>query len=404
MPSLSDLYGNQSKLQDELIKREHPFDVDQKINSEYLYDIISIVNSLPFRRLKHKTQVFFAPRNDHVCTRMEHVLHVSMISSIIARHLNKKVDIHLDLDLISAIALGHDLGHAPFGHLGENVLTKLVQNKKIELKCGKNGHAFKHELYGRRMVDELARYYDINKSLNLTYAVRDGIICHCGEEFEQSIYPKFKIKNLKEIQDRAENPSTLEACIVRFADKIAYIPRDIEDAIRLELISVKSIPDHAKKFFSISDDEENINNKITNKLITDLVQNTLKFGPISFSKQNYSTIKRLYDDFNLKEIYRHPEIEKRSTFVEILLKELFEELYDQILKLGFDRIKNLKTKRFRENKRVLYYFGEYVESMKSVEKDKKIITFDYIAGMTDNFALEAYEALFKKDMTEYIMF
>jgi dGTPase len=402
---LAQIFKEQKKNEIAFINRAHPLDPTQKINGEYLYDITAIINSLPFRRLKHKTQVFFAPRNDHICTRMEHVLHVSTISSIIARRLNEKAKINLDLDLVSAIALGHDLGHAPFGHLGETILTRLAKKERIRLGCGRDDHAFKHELYGRRMIDELARYNALDKSLNLTYAVREGIVCHCGEEFDQSIKPNFKIKDLKKVKDRAEDPSTLEASIVRFADKIAYIPRDIEDALRLSLISKDDIPKYAKDFFIIGEDEEDINTKITNKLIADLVDTSLLSGCIAQSPETYSTLKRLYDELNMEKIYKHPEIMRRSYFVEIVLKELYEELYyNHFLKLGFEHIIKLKTTRFKEKSRVLYYFGDYVDSMKNANKDGKLITFDYIAGMTDNFVLEGYEALFKKDMTEYIMF
>ena len=128
-----------------------------------------IIHSLPFRRLKHKTQVFFAPDNDHICTRIEHVLHVATIAAAICRGLNQSGNWQLDQDLAYAVGLGHDIGHAPFGHEGERALAACIAPRP-----------FLHEVNSYRVVEHLANY---GEGLNLTYAVKDGILCHCGEDF-----------------------------------------------------------------------------------------------------------------------------------------------------------------------------------------------------------------------------
>ncbi len=140
------------------------------IRGAYYRDTTAIIHSSPFRRLKHKTQVFFCPSNDHICTRMEHVLHVASIASAVCRGLD------LNSELAWAIGVGHDLGHTPFGHVGESILNDLMIEDNIGF--------FEHEIHSLRVVDFLA---DNGKSMNLTYAVRDGIVSHCGETFRKKI-------------------------------------------------------------------------------------------------------------------------------------------------------------------------------------------------------------------------
>jgi dGTPase len=154
---------------------------------------------MPYRRLKHKTQVFFAPNNDHICTRIEHSLHVATIAATIAGALK------LNMDMAYAIGLAHDLGHAPFGHPGERVLNK---------RCNEIG-GFIHEIHGLRVVDVLGNR---GKGLNLSYGVRDGIICHCGEAPEQELHPRSEKIELETIRKRDKLPCSWEGCVVRVAD------------------------------------------------------------------------------------------------------------------------------------------------------------------------------------------
>jgi dGTP triphosphohydrolase len=177
---------------------------EEDIRGAYFRDQTAVVHSFPFRRLKHKAQVFFSPNNDHVCTRIEHALHVATIAATIAKGLG------LDENMAYAIGLAHDLGHAPFGHAGEDAL----KDKASEVG------GFIHEIHGRRVVEVLGNR---GKSLNLTYAVRDGIVCHCGEAPDKSISPRTDKIELDKIIDRKHYPCSYEGCAARMADRLAYL-------------------------------------------------------------------------------------------------------------------------------------------------------------------------------------
>ena len=210
------------------------------IRSEYFRDYCRILHSTAYRRLKHKTQVFFNVGNDHVCTRMEHVHHVESVSHTIA------IGLGLNCELTSAIAIGHDLGHAPFGHHGETILNSLMKEyMTVEYREKHFGNdpdkLFWHERNGLRFVDMIELLPDhagIKKNLNLTYAVRDGIISHCGEIDESILKPREDDIDLYKFNTPGKfAPYTWEGCAVKIADKIAYLGRDIEDAIILKFIS-----------------------------------------------------------------------------------------------------------------------------------------------------------------------
>ena len=194
-------------------------------------DYNRILHCNAYRRLKHKTQVFFATQNDHVCTRIEHVNHVAAVSESIATTLG------LDSSLTRAIAIGHDVGHAPFGHHGEEILSTLA--------CNDGAREFWHEGNSLRFVDELETLEDPNghqRNLALTYAVRDGIVCHCGEIDEESLRPRDEMLDLRAIAEPGSVPPyTWEGCVVKIADKITFLGRDIEDARRLGLLTERNL-------------------------------------------------------------------------------------------------------------------------------------------------------------------
>ena len=169
--------------ENEMMERERPRKED--IRGSYYRDTTAIIHSSPFRRLKHKTQVFYAPSNDHICTRMEHVLHVASIASTICRPLG------LDTELAWAIGMGHDLGHTPFGHTGEKIISGLCVERGLP--------PFEHEVNSLRAIDFLSNN---GKGLNLTYAVRDGIVSHNGESLNKRLVPTFKKKDMKSIVSR----------------------------------------------------------------------------------------------------------------------------------------------------------------------------------------------------------
>ena len=200
-----------------LIERQEPiYKRENDTRTEFNRDYNRILHCMAYRRLKHKTQVFFAPENEHVCTRIEHVNHVTSISYTIANELG------LNTELTNAIAIGHDIGHAPFGHEGEKVLNNIAENKHI----GKFWHE-KNSLWFADKIETLPDEDDNYKNLNLTYAVRDGLICHCGEIDDESLVPRQTAMNLYQMDNPGEVPPyTWESCVVKIADKIAYLGRD----------------------------------------------------------------------------------------------------------------------------------------------------------------------------------
>ena len=214
---------------------------EEDIRSPFARDYTRILHSLAYRRLKHKTQVFFNINNDHICTRMEHVSHVESVSGTIAAFLG------LNTELTQAIAAGHDLGHAPFGHHGEMVLTTLGSRFGFQ--------RFWHEQNGLHFVDDielLKNGRDESENLSLTYGVRDGIISHCGEVDDTLLRPRKEAIDLRCFQHAGQfQPFTWEGCVVKISDKIAYLGRDIEDAVRLNFLTEKEygkLKDIGKQF------------------------------------------------------------------------------------------------------------------------------------------------------------
>ena len=233
---------------------------DEDVRNCFERDMGRIIYSQAFRRLKHKTQVFFNPENDHICSRLEHVIYVDYIASTIGSALN------LNVDLIKAIALGHDVGHTPFGHSGERILNRKL--KEIDEKL-----YFEHESNSLRVLGILEKHNEDN-GLNLTFEVRDGIISHCGEYYSERILKPCRDKTEEDLsylipKKNRKGPATMEGCVVRFADKIAYVGRDIEDALRTGVIASE---------FDVPVVEEGIgssNSEIINFLVQDIIENSI---------------------------------------------------------------------------------------------------------------------------------
>ncbi len=344
---------------DQLIMRlEHKND---DMRGAYFRDTTAIVHSYPFRRLKHKTQVFFAPRNDHICTRMEHVQHVATIAATICKGLG------LDDELAWAIGLGHDLGHAPFGHVGEKVVNELAEDSG----------GFKHEIYSLRVIDHLAYY---GKGLNLTYAVRDGIICHCGERSEQSVVPDFTVKDLSEIKERNVYPATWEGAVVRISDKIAYLGRDFEDAVKLKLIHRDELPGIVQEVLGKN------NSEIIDTLVRDVVSSSELRRAIGYTDTVFEAVQELRR-FNYQKIYDSPLLADYHTYFERILKII----YDYLCHL-FEHNK-FEWDRYKDERNLLSIrFGNYIRKMKgfyeNIDKGYDHLITDYIAGMSDNYALD----------------
>ncbi|MCF6336181.1 MAG: HD domain-containing protein [Spirochaetales bacterium] len=357
---------------DDLYRRITPREDDSR--GSFFRDTTAIIHSYPFRRLKHKTQVFFSPKNDHICTRIEHVMHVASIASAICKGLD------LDSELAWAIGLGHDLGHTPFGHAGEKIIDALRKNE--------NG--FIHELYSLRIVDYLIQY---GRGLNLTYAVRDGIVSHCGEKFEQSIGPDFRGRELRKLKGRTHYPSTWEGAVVRMADKIAYLGRDIEDAIQLRLIKVGDIPEAGSRVVGTT------NSMIISNLTDDIIRQSLKTGEIGFSDEIYEALLILRD-FNYRNIYYHPILLGHNQYFERILKLLFSYLNEVFDKYGDDlesysKENNLLAVRFSD------YLGKMSDFYTTVDGSFNNLVTDYIAGMTDDYAIECVAQIMMPDQMEF---
>lgn len=339
------------------------------LRGDYFRDQTAIIHSTPFRRLKHKTQVFFSPQNDHICTRIEHVLHVSTIATTICKGLG------LDVELAQAIALGHDLGHAPFGHIGEKILNDL----------SKEAGGFIHEIHSLRVVDKITNK---GQGLNLTYAVRDGIISHCGEKFDRKLSPVTEKKDLSSITERQEAPITFEGCAVRVSDKIAYLGRDIEDAVAAELIKGKDIPSDIRKNLGTT------NGEIIDTLVKDVVKTSENSTAIQFSEDKFELIWKL-KEFNYAKIYNHPLLLKSDEAISNIITKLFNHLVDKFQKFGFDfdaYSGSIHT--------VDRHFGKFISAREKLYKNENNNTrsvTDFVAGMTDSYALEsAREIIFPK--------
>lgn len=374
------------------------------VRSPFARDYTRILHSLAYRRLKHKTQVFFNIDNDHICTRMEHVAHVESVSNTIAKKLG------LNTELTKAIAVGHDLGHAPFGHQGETIIDQLSQEHLKE--------KFWHERNGLRFVDSielLEDNYRKYKNLGLTYAVRDGIISHCGEVDENGLKPRSEKIDLSEFKQSGQfQPATWEGCVVKISDKIAYIGRDIEDATKLGFID-EEIKTKLIEMASVNDKNVVNTTVIMHNLIIDICKNSTPDKGICLSEEFYKQMKML-KDFNYKYIYDNKRFEPFKKYAELVINEIFEVLMDTyngiysfekietkikyypILMNSFEKwlvgycdleiINNSELKAIALNCKNKKIYGKL--------SDEKIYTqavLDFIAGMTDRFAVKVFNEL-----------
>ncbi|MBE5944303.1 MAG: deoxyguanosinetriphosphate triphosphohydrolase [Lachnospiraceae bacterium] len=291
------------------------------IRTDFQRDRDRIIHCKSFRRLKHKTQVFLAPGGDHYRTRLTHTLEVSQIARTIARALR------LNEDLTEAIALGHDLGHTPFGHAGERALSTLTAKP------------FRHNEQSVRVVEYLEKN---GMGLNLTWEVKDGILNH-------------KTNTM---------PSTLEGCIVRISDKIAYVNHDIDDGIRAGILTEESLPKMSTDVLGHSTRDR------INTLIHSVVTNSMNKDFISLSDEVQEALTELRG-FMFKDLYTNPIAKSEEAKAEQLICMLYNEYMDSTDKLPKEYI-------------------DYIE--KGINKET--VVCDYIAGMTDNYAVEMAQELF----------
>ncbi|MDK9708764.1 MAG: HD domain-containing protein [Desulforhopalus sp.] len=331
---------------------------------QFSLDADRILHSRAYARYIDKTQVFSLITNDHITHRVLHVQLVARVARTIGRFL------HLNEDLIEAIALGHDIGHPPFGHDGEKFLSDLCIEHDLP--------PFQHNIQSVRFLDQLERK---GQGWNLTLQVLDGILCHDGEQHSRDIRPvpigsfeEFDRKLEGKIADRALAlmPATLEGCVVRLADTVAYIGRDIEDAIILGLIRREDIPANCRKMLG------DTNGTIVYNLVTDLITNSRISTPeasyIGFSEAIADALAEL-KSFNYKKIYLAPKTKEKSPTI----RECYRNLFDYYLSClekspgtipdDIDLMSNIEPRASH----VCYSSAEKVR--------------DFIAGMTDDFFL-----------------
>ena len=295
-------------------------DREEDVRTCYQRDIDRIVHSKAFRRLMHKTQVFLQPEGDHYRTRMTHTLEVARIASTITRALG------LNEDLAEAIAMGHDLGHTPFGHAGEVALTKCL------------GKPFRHNEQSLRVVDVLEKD---GQGLNLTHEVRLGILGHTGDYW----------------------PETLEGQIVRRSDQIAYVNHDIDDAVRAGVLSNEDIPK------AISDVLGHDHSTRINTLVTDAIVVSREAGSVCLSPAVEKALKDLRS-FMFENVYRNPIAKGEESKAKDMLQRMFEYYITHPEALPEDFHPQL--------------------TFEGLERT----VCDYIAGMTDNYAVDKYTEIF----------
>ena len=290
---------------------------DSPVRTPFQRDRDRIVHSKAFRRLKHKTQVFISPEGDHYRTRLTHTLETCMIARTVARALG------LNEDLTEAVALGHDLGHPPFGHIGESVLNDCMRERY--------GTGFRHNEHSLRVVERLERD---GQGLNLTEQVRDGILHHTGPG----------------------KPATLEGRIVRLVDRIAYINHDIDDSVRAGVLDPAELPHDEIAVLGPT------GSKRIDKLVQDLVERSAAAGDISQSDEVGGAMLRLRK-FMFQRVYLAPDAQREMPRVERMLRALFDHYAEQ----------------------------PPASQVPDATEEQRVV--DYLAGMTDRFAVRAFSAL-----------
>jgi len=335
-----------------------------ELRSSFFRDTDRIIHSQAYTRYIDKTQVFYLFQNDHITHRVLHVQLVSKIARMIGRSLK------LNEDLIEAIALGHDLGHVPYGHDGESYLNNIC----TENQCG----LFTHNAQSVRTLMELENN---GRGLNLTIQVLDGILSHNGELLEAEYVPdrtKTAVQLLEEYEQcfttenfsRSIRPMTMEGCVVRISDIIAYIGRDIEDAITLGMLVREDVPQDITAALG------DRNDRIVQTLSYDLIEQSAGNPWLSFSPEIFQALKKLMD-FNYKKIYLNPEKKSEDGKIEMM----FRFLYKAFLKELSTEDESSFIHRWAQQKMVPQY---------REKTPNERIAADYIANMTDRYFNEEF--------------
>lgn len=346
---------------------------EKRFRPPFALDRDRIIYSGAFRRYTGKTQVvYFASMLDEQLTsRSIHTFSVAQVARTIGRLLN------LNLDLIEAIALGHDLGHPPFGHDGEKYLSEVSQ--KYDLG------QFHHNLQSLRVVDTISKK---GTGLNLTFQVREGLLSHDGEVHNQRLEPdpdkdekdlEHFIKAKEEGDDIRIMPMTLEGCVVRITDTIAYIGQDIEDAIRIGLIERQQLPEESTKILGDN------NGKIIETLVRDVVENSYQQNHVCFSKDISDALLKL-KQFNYRYIYKSNKLKINHKRIENGFRLLFETFLDDL----------------KQNNDESTIFRDFIENKSDVYLTQTSIPLqvrDYLAGMTDRYFVTTLQKIIVPDVS-----
>lgn len=339
----------------------------EDFRTPFFKDIDKILYSLSYVRYIDKTQVFSNTNNDMISKRMTHVQMVSKIARTIGRALN------LNEDLIEAASLGHDLGHVPFGHVGEKILDK------ISLK---NGEGFFY--HNVQSVRTLMNIENNGKGSNISIQVLDAILCHNGEMLEQKYSPskKNKYQFIEEYNNCYKNkeilrnlkPMTLEGCVVRISDIIAYIGKDIEDAVRLEKIKITDIPKNISDVLGLT------NSEIVNTIVLDIINNSIDKNYIKLSPNVYKILQELIK-FNYDNIYLKANNPETLKLYETMFEKLFSLYYKQVI--NQEKSEDIYT----------VFLNTMCEKYKAETTPARIV-IDYISGMTDDYFSNQYKKYF----------
>lgn len=342
----------------------------EDIRPIFYRDIDRIIHSSGYARYIDKTQVYSFIQNDHITRRVLHVQLVSKIARTIGRSLK------LNEDLIEAIALGHDIGHTPFGHKGESLLNAICEKEKIGYFC--------HNAEGVRMLQNI-------EGLNISLQTLDGILAHNGEilinkyehnanktreEFEKDLYNAFHEKDYS----RKIIPITIEGSVVRLSDVIAYIGRDIEDAIMLDVVKREDIPEFPRRVIG------DHNSKIVDTLIKDVIINSFDKPYLSFSDEVFNALMQL-KDWAYKKIYNSEKANVNYDRIEKYFVELYYFYLEKLKEVNPQE--EIKKNTITSSERVLYHFVN--KMMEEPNADIRRVIVDYIAGQTDKFFLNECE-------------
>lgn len=366
-------------LEQQAIRRDETRDKASVVRPAFVRDIEKIMNCPYYNRYTDKTQVFSLYKNDDISRRALHVQLVSRIARNIGRLLG------LNLDLIEAIALGHDMGHTPFGHAGEAILSRLYNEH--------TGRFFNHNVHSVRVLDKIFHY-------NISLQTLDGILCHNGE-LELEEYRPSNLAGFEEFDRIFEDcytkdcsgiliPSTLEGCIVRISDIIAYLGKDRQDAERANLISDNSVFDNT----AIG----TFNAKIINNLIVNIVENSYGKDYIKMDEKYYTALKKGKKE-NFEHIYKNEAVGSINKVIEPMFEKIYAKCLQDIM------AKDKSSVIYRHHIDYVKSCNKFYSGSDYEDEEPNQIVVDYIASMTDDYMIDLYSYLFPdENQVEYVSY